>query len=72
MLWVDVMYDEFLCHASGTRVVDDAREGFLSDVEKNPPLVFVMSAPLFPAGPNEYKKLDQWPEFREWLNGIMR
>ena len=64
-----VMYDEFLFNPGGVRVIDDARAGFLKDLEGKPPLVFVMSAPLFPAGPDEYRKLDQWPEFREWLVG---
>lgn len=62
-----VMYDEFLFNPGGARVVDETRANFLAEVEKDPPLAFVESAPLFPAGPDGYKKLDQWPQFRDWL-----
>ena len=63
-----LMYDEFLLNPGGVRVVDEARAGFLKEVEGKPPLMFLLSSPLFPAGPDGYKKLDQWPAFRDWLN----
>ena len=63
-----LMYDEFLFNPGGAPVIDEARASFLAEVEKQPPLMFIVSAPLFPAGPDEYQKLDRWPEFREWLN----
>lgn len=68
-----LMYDEFLFNprrpdSGGASVVDNARAAFLREVEGNPPLVFIVSAPLFPSGPDGYRKLDRWPEFRDWLN----
>jgi len=64
----DVLYDEFLFHPSGTRAVDDARATFWTAMQANPPLVFIVSDPLFPTGPNHYAKLAQWPEFSRWLD----
>ena len=63
-----LLYDEFLFNPGGARVIDEARPRFLAEVQQHPPLMFVVSAPLFPAGPDGYKKLDQWPEFRNWLS----
>lgn len=63
-----VMYDEFLFNPGGESVVDNARSGFLKDIERAPPLVFVVSESLFPAGPGEYRKLERWPAFGDWLD----
>jgi hypothetical protein len=63
-----MLYDEFLFNPSGQRAVDDARASFLGQIERRPPLVFVVTDPLFPAGPDHYAKLAQWPEFAAWLD----
>jgi len=62
-----LLYDEFLFHPAGAPAVDETRVSFLREMWVNPPAVFVVSAPLFPAVTNDYGKLDQWPEFALWL-----
>jgi len=62
------LYDEFLFHPSGSPAIDATRAAFVKAQQTNPPLVLVVTDPLFPSGPNHYAKLDQWPEFTHWLN----
>lgn len=62
------LYDEFLFHPPGSPAIDTTRAAFFKAQQTNPPLVLVITDPLFPSGPNHYAKLDQWPEFTLWLN----
>ena len=62
------LYDEFLFHPSGPRAINDTRVAFWTAMQAHPPLVLVVSDPLFPSGPDHYAKLEQWPEFFRWLN----
>jgi hypothetical protein len=62
------LYDEFLFHPSGPRAISDTRVAFWTAMQAHPPLVLVVSDPLFPSGPDRYAKLEQWPEFFRWLN----
>lgn len=63
-----LMYDEFVFHPGGARAVDDTRAIFWRWMQADPPVVFVVSDPLFPTGPNGYAKVAQWPAFSHWLN----
>ena len=62
------LYDEFLFHPPGSPAIDETRAAFRKAMQTSPPLVLVVTDPLFPSGPNHYAKLDQWPEFTLWLN----
>jgi hypothetical protein len=63
-----LIYDEYLFHPAGTPAVDDTRASFWRAIQAAPPLVFVVTDPLFPDGPNHYEKLTLWPDFTLWLN----
>ena len=62
-----ILYDEFLFHAPSAEAVRTTREMFTEKVAIEPPLIFVVTEPLFPSGPDHYAKLDGWPEFKTWL-----
>ena len=62
------MYDEFLLHPARNEAVRNSRASFTEELQTNPPLIFVVTAPLFPSGPDNYTKLSQWPAFNSWLN----
>lgn len=62
------IYDEFLFQASNAEAIRNSRMSFAKEVQANPPLIFLVTASLFPSGPNGYEKLAQWPWFNEWLN----
>lgn len=51
-------------------VVNEMRRHFWSDVQANPPKVFIVSKQVFPGGlfhPDTYEKLTWWPRFDEYL-----
>lgn len=62
------IYDEFLFQRPSQAVISDSRSVFAQEIQTNPPLIFVVTASLFPSGPGGYEKLAQWPRFDEWLN----
>lgn len=62
------IYDEFLLHSARSEAVRYERTSFVKDLRTNPPLIFIVTAPLFPSGPDDYRKLLQWPEFDKWLD----
>jgi hypothetical protein len=62
------MYDEFLFQPPAAEAVRNSRTSFAREIEANPPLIFIVTAPLFPSGPGHYEKLAQWPDFNTWLN----
>jgi hypothetical protein len=63
-----LLYDEFVLHPAGPRAINDTRARFWRAMQNNPPLVFIVSDPLFPSGPDHYAKMTQWPDFLDWLN----
>lgn len=62
------LYDEFLFHAADDPAVRHMRQSFAQQMLSHPPVIFVITDPLFPSGPDHYGKLAQWPEFSQWLN----
>lgn len=62
-----VFYDEFLFGPASVPAIRDNRAKFWSDLQRNPPAVIVVTAPLFPDGPDNYAKLALWPEFDDYL-----
>jgi hypothetical protein len=62
------IYDEFLFQPASRELIRDSRSSFTQKVHANPPLLFIVTAKLFPSGPNGYDKLAQWPQFDGWLN----
>jgi Dolichyl-phosphate-mannose-protein mannosyltransferase len=69
-----LMYDEFLfaptdsLPAHQATLVADERRKFLLQLTARPPRVIVVTQSLFPLGPNNYAKLDRWPEFKQFLD----
>jgi Glycosyltransferase family 87 len=67
------MYDELLFAATDSlpphqaALVADLRRNFLLQLTTHPPRVIVVTQALFPLGPNNYAKLDRWPEFQQFL-----
>ena len=61
------VYDEFLFGADRYGVVTASDAGFLSRVRTSPPHLFVVTADLFPSGPGNFRKLEQWPQFASYL-----
>jgi len=64
-----VFYDEFLFGPGSVRAVEENRERFWSDLQRNPPEVIIVSDRLFPDGPDGYQKLSRWPQFNAYLEG---
>jgi hypothetical protein len=62
------IYDEYLFQPSSRGVISDSRSFFAQELQTNPPLIFIVTASLFPSGPGGYDKLAQWPRFDDWLN----
>jgi len=62
-----VFYDEFLFGPANVPAVRENQAKFWSDLQQNPPKVVVVTAPLFPNGPNNYAKLALWPQFDNYL-----
>ncbi|AXC11039.1 hypothetical protein ACPOL_1695 [Acidisarcina polymorpha] len=62
-----VFYDEFLFGPASVPAVVRNREKFWADLDREPPAVIVVTAPLFPSGPDNYGKLAQWPQFAAYL-----
>jgi hypothetical protein len=62
-----VFYDEFLFGPASEPAVEQNREKFWRDIQQSPPSVIVVTAPLFPSGPDNYEKLSLWPQFDSYL-----
>jgi hypothetical protein len=62
-----VLYDEFLFGPPSAPAIRENRKKFWTDLQRTPPQVIVVTAPLFPDGPGNYAKLAAWPEFDELL-----
>jgi hypothetical protein len=62
-----VFYDEFLFGPDSVRAVEQNREKFWSDIQRNPPEVIIVSDRLFPDGPDDYQQLFRWPQFNSYL-----
>jgi Dolichyl-phosphate-mannose-protein mannosyltransferase len=63
-----VLGDVELFGPSDQPVVAAARRRFFQQVEVKPPLVFIVVGGFFLDGTSGYRKLDAWPEFKNWLN----
>jgi len=62
-----VFYDEFLFGPATMPAVRENRDRFWKDLQRKPPKVIVVTAPLFPDGPDNYAKLALWPQFDSYL-----
>jgi hypothetical protein len=62
------IYDEYLFQPPSRDVIRDSRSSYSQELRTNPPLLFIVTASLFPSGPRGYEKLAQWPRFDDWLN----
>jgi hypothetical protein len=49
------------------QAVRENQADFLRAVSATPPKVIIVSSNLFPSGPRDFKKLDQWPAFKNLL-----
>ena len=71
-----MMYDEFLFPSQPEgalpAAVEGARREFLGEIEARRPRVFVVASWLFPEGPGNYGKLEEWGEFRAYLEESYR
>ncbi len=63
-----IFYDEFLFGPSSIPAIQQSRDKFWRDIRQAPPEVIIVSAPLFPSGPDNYTKLSLWPQFNAYLN----
>jgi len=70
-----MMYDEFLfvppdsVKPRQATALTEMRRNFLAELASHPPRVLIVTPWLFPAGPDHYAKLDQWPEFEHFVEG---
>jgi len=66
------LYDCYLFSAIHTSEQDRYREAFWRAIQRNPPLVFVVSSndcEVYPAKPSyKYQKTSHWPRFYDYLN----
>lgn len=63
------LLSDFLVFGSPDQAaVRQTRAGFQNALWSSPPSVILVTSPLFPRGPNDFKKLQLWPEFEEYLN----
>jgi hypothetical protein len=62
------IYDEYLFQPPSREAIRDSRTAYAQELRANPPVLFIVTASLFPSGPAGYEKLAQWPGFDEWLN----
>lgn len=61
------VYDEFLFGSNRNGVVAESRKRFWAAIHANPPKLFIVTDDLFPSGPRNFQKLDQWPQFANYL-----
>jgi hypothetical protein len=62
------LYDCYLFVPQPSPVQQKLRQRFWAAIETKPPEIFIVSDQLCVSGPSNYAKLDQWPQFREYLN----
>jgi hypothetical protein len=62
------IYDEFLFQPPSREAIRDSRSSYAQEVRANPPVIFIVTASLFPSGPAGYEKLAQWKGFDDWLD----
>lgn len=65
-------YDYFVFGQPAQPVVQHARARFWSELQSNPPEVFVVSKGLYPSDMNDYRKLAEWPTFSAFLTSNYR
>jgi hypothetical protein len=62
------LYDLDLFGSKKQAPVREVQERFLNEVQRNPPAVFVVVSGYFLEDTGDYRKLQAWPEFNQWLN----
>ena len=62
-----ILSDFLLFGPPKTPVISQARQSFASQIFTNPPQVIVISSWLHIDGPDNYRKLDRWPELQHFL-----
>jgi hypothetical protein len=61
------LYDFYLFPAHPSPVTDDLQRRFLSQVQSDPPRIFILTSHDWPDFQG-FAKLDRWPLFRDWMN----
>ena len=65
-------YDFFIFGSPTEPVVQEYRDQFLREIQRTPPTVFVVGEGLFPDDTDDYQKLQQWPQLRDYLGDYVR
>jgi hypothetical protein len=61
------LYDEFLFGEDRNAVVAESRRKFWGALQANPPKLFIVTDDSFPTGPGDFRKLERWPQFANYL-----
>jgi len=61
-------YDFFIFGSQYDPVVEEYRAQFWNEIQRNPPTVFIVGKGLYPTDFNNYQKLEQWPQLRDFLS----
>ncbi len=63
-----LVYDYFLFGPSQSPAIEYVRQRFWNQYIANRPRVIILGRWLYPAGMDDYSKLNRWPAFRNYLN----
>jgi hypothetical protein len=67
-----LFYDFLIFGPDRNPVIQENREKFWRELRNNPPQVFVVGAELYPTGPENFGKLNMWPQFDQYLRDNYR
>jgi hypothetical protein len=67
-----LFYDFLIFGPQQNPVIQENREKFWQELQRNPPQVFIVGAELYPRGPENFGKLDLWPDFERFLRDNYR
>lgn len=62
-----LFYDFFVFGPDHQSVIEEYRSRFWHEFQNNPPRVIVVGQGLYPDDLDDYRKLNQWPEFNAYL-----
>jgi hypothetical protein len=62
-----VLSDFLLFGPANLPVIQQTRTAFWDDIHRMPPHVIVVTSWLHTSGPDNFRKLDLWPEFKDYL-----
>jgi len=62
-----LFYDYFIFGPSQHPVIEEYRSRFWRELQGNPPRVIVIGQGLYPDDLDDYRKLNQWPQFETYL-----